>query len=132
MNENESATANCKFEVTYCIAKTNWALMLEKLQEWKLERHIREIVLAVNLLIKKFLSVLYDGFWACYVMAPRTVLKLRMKQFVGNKAKGRISKRVFQKNKAGQIFQKTNVSYPLIHTRTFTWAQFQHFPLIYI
>ena len=36
--------------------------MLEKLQEWKSERHIREIVLAVNLLIKKFLSVLYDGF----------------------------------------------------------------------
>ena len=31
-------------------------------------------------------------------------------------AKGRISKRVFQGNKAGQIFPKTNISYPLIRT----------------
>ena len=36
---------------------------------------------------------------------------------VGDKAKGRISKRVFQENKARQIFQKTNISYPLIRTR---------------
>ena len=33
--------------------------------------------------------------------------------FVGNKTKGRISKRVFQENKARQIFRKTNISYPL-------------------
>ena len=32
---------------------------------------------------------------------------------VGNKAKGWISKRVFQENKARQIFRKTNISYPL-------------------
>ena len=32
---------------------------------------------------------------------------------VGNKAKGRISKRVFQESKARQIFRKTNISYPL-------------------
>ena len=38
-------------------------------------------------------------------------------EFVGNKAKRRISKRVFQENKARQIFQKTNISYPLIWTR---------------
>ena len=38
-------------------------------------------------------------------------------QFVGNKAKGRISKQVFQENKARQIFRKTNISYPLIRTR---------------
>ena len=29
----------------------------------------------------------------------------------GNKAKGRISKRVFQENKAHQVFRKTNISY---------------------
>ena len=29
--------------------------------------------------------------------------------FVGNKAEGRISKRVFQENKARQIFRKTNI-----------------------
>ena len=33
-------------------------------------------------------------------------------------AKGRISKRLFQGNKARQIFRKTNISYPLIRTRT--------------
>ena len=36
--------------------------------------------------------------------------------FVGNKPKGRISKRVFQENKVRQIFRKTNISYPLIRT----------------
>ena len=35
---------------------------------------------------------------------------------VGNKAKGLISKRVFQENKATQIIRKTNISYPLIRT----------------
>ena len=30
--------------------------------------------------------------------------------FVGNKAKGRISKRVFQESKARQNFRKTNIS----------------------
>ena len=39
-------------------------------------------------------------------------------QFVGNKAKERISKRVFQENKARQIFRKINISYPLIRART--------------
>ena len=32
-------------------------------------------------------------------------------QFVGNKAKSRISKRVFQESKARQIFEKTIISY---------------------
>ena len=34
--------------------------------------------------------------------------------FVGNKAKGRISKRVLQEKKARLILWKTNISYPLI------------------
>ena len=33
-------------------------------------------------------------------------------QFVGNKTKGWISKRVLQENKACQIFWKTSISYP--------------------
>ena len=37
--------------------------------------------------------------------------------FVGIKAKGQISKRVFHENKARQIFRKRNISYPLIRTR---------------
>ena len=45
------------------------------------------------------------------------MIKLKAK-IVNNKAKGRISKRVFQEIKARQIFRKTNVLYPLIRTRT--------------
>ena len=41
-----------------------------------------------------------------------------MGQRVGNKAEGRISKRVLQENKAGQIFRKMKFFYPLIRTRT--------------
>ena len=41
--------------------------------------------------------------------------------FVGNEAKGRISKRVFQENKARQIFRGTNICYRLIRTRTFAY-----------
>ena len=41
--------------------------------------------------------------------------------FVGIKAKGRISKRVFQENKACQIFRKTNIFYALIRTRTYVY-----------
>ena len=37
-------------------------------------------------------------------------LTSRFSHIVGNKAKGRISKRVFQENKARQIFRKTNIS----------------------
>ena len=33
-----------------------------------------------------------------------------LEQSMGNKAKGRISKRVFQQNKARQIFRKMNIS----------------------
>ena len=44
-------------------------------------------------------------------------LGLPLKEYIdGNKAKGRISKRVFQESKASQIFRKTNISYPLIRT----------------
>ena len=47
--------------------------------------------------------------------------QLRWPIIVGNKSKGRISKRVFQENKAHQIFRKTNISYPLIRTLTTTY-----------
>ena len=33
------------------------------------------------------------------------------KQHVGNKTKGRISKRMLQENKARQVFRKMNISY---------------------
>ena len=37
-----------------------------------------------------------------------------MQNIVGNRAKWRNTKRVFQENKAGQIFRKTNISYLLM------------------
>ena len=46
------------------------------------------------------------------------VLNQLLYNIIGNKAKGRISKPVFQENKARQIFRKTNISYSLICTRT--------------
>ena len=48
--------------------------------------------------------------------------------FVGNKAKGQISKRVFQENKTGQIFRKMKISYPLIRTRTLVCFVFLKHP----
>ena len=44
---------------------------------------------------------------------------LRRCQNVGNKAKGRISKRVFQENKVSQIFRKTNISYQGVRNAPF-------------
>ena len=48
-------------------------------------------------------------------------------QFVGNRAKGRISQRVLQENKARQIFQKTNIWHALFSYNTYfeirTFAQ---------
>ena len=42
------------------------------------------------------------------------LMYFQLDRVVGNKAKGRNSKRVFQENKARQIFRKTNISYPVI------------------
>ena len=54
---------------------------------------------------------------------PYMFLSRICEYFVGNKAKGRILKRVFQENKARQIFRKTNISYPLIRTRTCAYQE---------
>ena len=55
--------------------------------------------------------------WRKFIKAGR--FSSRVKVFnVVNKTKGRMSKRVFQESKALQIFWKTNITYPLIRTRT--------------
>ena len=46
------------------------------------------------------------------LMLKKVTMQHRKTNIVCNKAKGRISKRVLQENKASQIFQKTNISYP--------------------
>ena len=48
-----------------------------------------------------------------YYELPRYVSSSRNHCIVGNKVKGRIPKRVFQDNKACQIFRKVNISFPL-------------------
>ena len=45
-------------------------------------------------------------------MLKKVTMQHRKTNIVGNKAKRRISKQVFQENKASQIFRKTNISYP--------------------
>ena len=50
-------------------------------------------------------------------------LILRVNQFVVKKAKGQISKRWVQENKACQIFRKNNISYPLIDPRTLAYQR---------
>ena len=47
----------------------------------------------------------------------------RRNHISGNKAKGRISKWVFQKNKARQIFRKTNNFYPLIRSKNHRFSE---------
>ena len=51
--------------------------------------------------------------------------KTNLSHTAGNKAKGRISKRVLQEYKACQIFRKTNIFYPLIRTHTcaYQWVR---------
>ena len=46
---------------------------------------------------------------------------------VGNEAKGRTSQWVLHENKGRQIFWKTNISYPLISTRTSAYQRWQIF-----
>ena len=52
---------------------------------------------------------------------------LNLGHFVSNTAKGRTSKRVFELNKALQIFRKTDISYPLIRTRTCAYQGIRNF-----
>ena len=48
----------------------------------------------------------------------KALLYKHQHQFFGNKAEGRILKRVLQESKARQIFQNINISYPLVSRRT--------------
>ena len=63
--------------------------------------------------------------------AINLILRFPEPYFVGNKAKGRISKRVFQENKARQILRKTIISGHLIRTRLFEICPFALLPTIF-
>ena len=47
-------------------------------------------------------------------------------EIICNKAKRRISKQVFQENKARQIFRKTNISYPLLRKNLTCFVFLKH------
>ena len=68
-----------------------------------------------NQCISNFVSPKHYTLTIIIVTTPDYLIHIR--QVVGNKAKGRISKRVFQEKKACRIFRKTNISYSLIRTR---------------
>ena len=77
-----------------------------------------------------FISVVFNYFYEMFhdncvknnlravdfVYGKRT---LKLPKTFGNKARGRILKRVLQEHKTCQIFRKTYISYPLIPTRMF-------------
>ena len=84
---------------------------------WQLKR-----IMACRSLLRTFRNI-YSGVllrkWLTIFQKKSFVIDLwQGLRFVGNKAKGRFSKWVFQENKARQIFQKTNITYPLICTQT--------------
>ena len=56
--------------------------------------------------------------WQLIIFLFNGFLRTAICLCVVNKAKARISKRVFPENKARQVFWKTNISNPLIPTRT--------------
>ena len=69
-----------------------------------------------------FFRYVFDGIrWKLnYIISSKPYLQIWCSihtKVVGNKAKGRISKRVFQENKTPQIFRKTNFSYSLIRDK---------------
>ena len=67
------------------------------------------------------LSVWNNFLFSIFQKSVRTLI--RLPDIVGNKAKGWISKVVFEENKARQIFWKKNFSYPLILTRTCAYQE---------
>ena len=70
--------------------------------------------------------------WSIAVMSLNRKEK-KQREYTGkelirlNKAKGHISRRRKQRNKACQVFRKTNISYPLIHPRTCSYQALRMF-----
>ena len=58
-----------------------------------------------------------------YSISDIACLHKSLQTIVGNKAKGWISKRLFQENKTRQIFRKTKISNPLIPARTCAYQE---------
>ena len=102
-----------------------WVIWLD--QQWvtaliKKDHCVRLFLKTAHNNLGKFIAAFCSDVFSNFSIL--TVEPLSLKQrFVGNKAKGLISKRVFQENKARQVFWKTSISYLLICARTF-WYWF--------
>ena len=70
----------------------------------------------------KITQILWSTFFT-YFMIHYSKTLYDVLHIVGNKAKEQISKQVFQESKARQNFRKTDVSYPLMRTRTCTYQE---------
>ena len=72
-----------------------------------------ELVLSCIIFCQLYIIVHYTWILHCsWDLLPAGTLRLTWRRgiFVGNEAKGRISKLVFEENKARQLFRKTNIS----------------------
>ena len=87
------------YSATYCIASAMKIMLVAP------ELYLRELHLLYWIIFISWKFLIVDG-----------------------KAKRRISKRVFQENKAHQIFRKRNISYPLIPTRVPRKQSMPNFP----
>ena len=86
---------------------------------WKFKRyHLVKDYKDRSFLPPPFTVLLVPYIYSCWQCLLRKRANSIIGKFVGNKAKGRISKRVFQESKARQNVRKTSISYPLIRTRT--------------
>ena len=65
------------------------------------------------------LKMFIIDYWRSFVpnIFRSECISVSLSGIVGNRAKRRTSKRLFQENKACQIFRKTNISYHLIRTK---------------
>ena len=92
---------------------------------WKVQKYHQHILDNIMVYIPKGICIknfVQGKPKIYYLVKDLTESPSLLRQFAciaGNKVKGRISKRAFQENKARQIFRKTNISYPLIRTRTY-------------
>ena len=105
-----------------------------------LEKPMSDLILYMLALFRKiFFTIVFERFCLTFStsIARRLIflicavwlmdaLKSFAMNFVGNKSKVKISKRVFQENKALQIFRKTSISYPLIRTRTCAYQELRN------
>ena len=87
----------------------------QRFEEIGIDKYFSTCFVCNNLIYEFYLiseaNGIYQESFACKKLVDWVICVLRFRDTVGNNATGRISKRIFQENKARQIFQKTTISY---------------------